>query len=199
TWRGRDEIKLSDGGTRKFIRDHDSIVMRGFCPEGSSSPRIGFGLCGGQILPAGALDQEPIPQVAASPAAHGFRNFELHGYWRSSSSWRVRVALAHHGVDFTNRPVHLVRDGGEQLKIGYKESLNAMAQVPALSFTDGEGKTQTMTQSLAIIDSWTHAAAPAAVPHRWCLMPSVLEGFCAVPRHCRLQKSSTPESSLSRI
>lgn len=29
TWRGRDEIKLSDGGVRKFLRDHDALNIRG--------------------------------------------------------------------------------------------------------------------------------------------------------------------------
>ena len=37
----------------------------------------------------------------------------LYGYWRSSSSWRVRIALHYKGLDFENVPVHLVREGGE--------------------------------------------------------------------------------------
>jgi len=37
----------------------------------------------------------------------------LQGYWRSSASWRVRVALHLKGLDYRYEAVHLVRDGGE--------------------------------------------------------------------------------------
>jgi len=43
--------------------------------------------------------------------------FTLHGYWRSSCTWRVRLALALKGFAYGKEieyvPVHLVRDGGE--------------------------------------------------------------------------------------
>ena len=38
----------------------------------------------------------------------------LYGYWRSSSSYRVRIALNLKGIDYEQIPVHLVRNGGEQ-------------------------------------------------------------------------------------
>ncbi len=34
----------------------------------------------------------------------------LHGYWRSTAAWRVRLALAWKGLDFTNVPVNLLAD-----------------------------------------------------------------------------------------
>ena len=40
----------------------------------------------------------------ASQAIANAEAVELLGYWRSTSSWRVRIALAHHGVDFRNTP-----------------------------------------------------------------------------------------------
>jgi len=162
TWRGRDEIKLSDGGVRKFLRDHDALNIRGWCAEGGS--RIGFGDCAGQILPAGAYDAAAPQPAAASPA---FRSFELHSYWRSSCSWRVRIALAYHGIDFSVKPVHLLKGGGEQLTDSFKTGVNPMAQVPALTFADGDGHSHTITQSMAIIeflDALASPSTPALVP-----------------------------------
>lgn len=70
----------------------------------------------------------------------------LFGYWRSSSSWRVRIALQYKGLDFDNVPVHLVREGGEQLKAEHLQR-NPMAQVPVLE-VDGVF----LGQSLAILE-----------------------------------------------
>jgi fumarylacetoacetase len=50
TWRGQNPIKLSDGTERKFINDHDTVVMRAHCQN--DTIRIGFGECTGKILPA---------------------------------------------------------------------------------------------------------------------------------------------------
>ena len=44
----------------------------------------------------------------------------LHGYWRSSASYRVRIALECKGLDFEYVPVHLVRSGGEQYSPEYR-------------------------------------------------------------------------------
>ncbi|MGF6301229.1 glutathione S-transferase [Paraburkholderia sp. WC7.3d] len=44
----------------------------------------------------------------------------LHGYFRSSASYRVRIALALKAIPFDQSPVHLVRDGGEHLKPAYR-------------------------------------------------------------------------------
>ncbi|KAK7105096.1 maleylacetoacetate isomerase-like [Littorina saxatilis] len=70
----------------------------------------------------------------------------LYSYFRSSASWRVRIALTMKGIDYDYAPVHLVKDGGEQNKEEYK-SKNPMGQVPALVI-DG----LTLTQSLPIIE-----------------------------------------------
>lgn len=68
----------------------------------------------------------------------------LHNYFRSSASWRVRIALAHKEIDYEYKGVHLVK--GEQKSDGYTE-LNGMQQVPTLQI-DGI----TLTQSLAMIE-----------------------------------------------
>ena len=50
TWRGQNPLKLSDGSERKFIEDHDTIIMRGFSEK--DGIRVGFGEVRGTVLPA---------------------------------------------------------------------------------------------------------------------------------------------------
>lgn len=50
TWRGQNPLKLSDGTERKFIEDHDTIIMRGFSEK--DGIRVGFGEVRGKVLPA---------------------------------------------------------------------------------------------------------------------------------------------------
>ena len=50
TWRGQNPITLSDGTTRQFIHDSDSIIMRGHGEKGEI--RVGFGEVKAKILPA---------------------------------------------------------------------------------------------------------------------------------------------------
>ncbi len=70
----------------------------------------------------------------------------LYGYWRSSAAYRVRMALNLKGLDFEQRHVHLVRDGGEQHSEEYR-ALNPQGRVPTL--LHGE---RVLTQSLAILE-----------------------------------------------
>ena len=70
----------------------------------------------------------------------------LRGYWRSSCTWRVRIALEWKGLPFETVPVHLLRDGGEQHASGHAAQ-NPMEQVPVL-LVDG----RPLSQSLAILE-----------------------------------------------
>jgi len=70
----------------------------------------------------------------------------LHGYWRSSSSYRVRIALNLKGLAYRQQAVNLVRDQGEQNLPGYR-SVNPLGLVPAL--THGE---RVIVQSVAICE-----------------------------------------------
>jgi maleylacetoacetate isomerase len=72
---------------------------------------------------------------------------QLHGYWRSSAAYRVRIALHHKALHFEHVPVHLLRDGGEQRSAGYR-ALNPQGLVPTL-VVDGE---IALGQSLAICE-----------------------------------------------
>jgi maleylpyruvate isomerase len=75
---------------------------------------------------------------------------KLYSYWRSSSAWRVRIALALKGIDYECVPVHLVRGGGEQFSDDFRHR-NPISQVPVLEF-ERDGETHRITQSLAIIE-----------------------------------------------
>ena len=72
---------------------------------------------------------------------------KLYTYWRSSAAYRVRIALELKGLAYESIPIHLVRNGGEQLRASYR-ALNPSAAVPALELTGGA----ILTQSLAIIE-----------------------------------------------
>lgn len=71
---------------------------------------------------------------------------KLYEYFRSSAAYRVRIGLNLKGLPYQSVPVHLLKDGGEQLGSEYR-ALNPSAAVPALQ--DGDA---TITQSLAILE-----------------------------------------------
>ncbi|WP_434108338.1 maleylacetoacetate isomerase [Paraburkholderia caffeinilytica] len=81
---------------------------------------------------------------------------KLYSYFRSSASYRVRIALNVKNLPYDYVPVHLVRDGGEQLKPEYRK-VNVDGIVP--TFVDGN---EVMPQSLAIIEylEETHPEPP---------------------------------------
>lgn len=69
----------------------------------------------------------------------------LHGYYRSASSWRVRIALALKGFEVYQVAHHLRR--GEQRAPEFL-SLNPQGLVPVLELSNGAA----LTQSLAIVE-----------------------------------------------
>ena len=71
---------------------------------------------------------------------------KLYTFFRSSASYRVRIALNLKGLSCEQAPIHLRRGGGEQLMPAYT-ALNPQALVPAL-----EDNGRVLTQSLAIIE-----------------------------------------------
>jgi maleylacetoacetate isomerase len=81
---------------------------------------------------------------------------KLYAYFRSSASYRVRIALNLKGLPYEVVPVNLVRSGGEQLSAEYRR-ISPDALVPALV---DEGTA--LTQSLAIIEylEETHPKPP---------------------------------------
>jgi len=70
----------------------------------------------------------------------------LYGYWRSSSAYRVRIALNLKGLPYRQQAVHLVRGGGEQHGADYR-AVNPLGLVPALRHG-----ANTIVQSTAICE-----------------------------------------------
>jgi maleylpyruvate isomerase len=81
---------------------------------------------------------------------------KLYTYFRSSAAYRVRIALNLKGLAYDAAPIHLLRNGGEQLADAYR-SINPSALLPTL---DDDGAL--IGQSLAIIEylEETHPQTP---------------------------------------
>ncbi len=71
---------------------------------------------------------------------------KLYGYFRSSTSYRVRIALNLKQLDYESLPVHLIKDGGEHHKPEYK-AINPQGSVPTLVHDD-----VVIGQSMAIME-----------------------------------------------
>ena len=71
---------------------------------------------------------------------------KLYNYFRSSTSYRVRIALHLKGLTFEYVPVHLLRNGGEQHSASFHQR-NPQELVPTLQ--DGD---VFISQSLAIME-----------------------------------------------
>jgi maleylacetoacetate isomerase/maleylpyruvate isomerase len=84
---------------------------------------------------------------------------QLYSYWRSSAAFRVRIALNLKGMDYEVIPVHLTKNGGEQMSESYVNK-NPNRLVPL--FDDGKNS---IHQSLAIIEYLEEIQAqPALLP-----------------------------------
>lgn len=71
---------------------------------------------------------------------------KLYDYYRSSASYRVRIALNLKDIAYETIPIDLIKDGGEQHNTSYY-NINPQSLVPTLI-----DKGQTLSQSLAIIE-----------------------------------------------
>ena len=75
---------------------------------------------------------------------------QLYNYFRSSASFRVRIAMNLKGLPFDYRPIHLVKHGGEQRTPDFL-SMNPDGLVPVF-IDDARDPPLKLTQSLAIIE-----------------------------------------------
>lgn len=80
----------------------------------------------------------------------------LYGYWRSSSTWRVRIGLHYKGLAFEHRIVNLLEGAhrGEEHR-----ARSPLTQVPVLGVEEG-GATRHLVQSMAILE-WLEERFPA--------------------------------------
>jgi maleylacetoacetate isomerase len=85
---------------------------------------------------------------------------QLYSYFRSSASYRVRIALNLKGLPYEYVAVHLLKDGGQQHTANYQR-INPAELVPAL-VDDGHA----IGQSLAIMEylDETRPELPALLP-----------------------------------
>jgi len=77
--------------------------------------------------------------------------YTLYSYFRSSASYRVRIALNLKGVDYDYRPIHLLMDGGQQFTAEYR-ALNPMSELPTLLVGGDGGERVAIAQSVAILE-----------------------------------------------
>ncbi len=77
----------------------------------------------------------------------------LYGFWRSTATWRVRIALAHKQLPYTLQPIDLITDGGGQQRRDH-HLRNPMEQVPVLELEPAEtgGEVAHLAQSVAILE-----------------------------------------------
>jgi maleylacetoacetate isomerase len=82
---------------------------------------------------------------------------KLYSYFRSSAAFRVRIALNFKRVSYETVPVHLIKDGGHNLRPEFR-AVNAQMRIPALETPTGD----VLIQSLAIIEylDETHPEPP---------------------------------------
>ena len=137
----------------------------------------------------------PRDRTALDQAAgRGRGGMIVHGYFRSSAAYRLRIALNLKGLSPEFRPVHLRR--GDQKREAYR-ALNPQGLVPALETGDGT----VLTQSLAISSGWTRlarAAAAAGRPeHQETGAAFALAIACDIHR-CKIFGCSIPESAYGR-
>jgi maleylacetoacetate isomerase len=77
--------------------------------------------------------------------------FILYNYFRSSTSYRVRIALNLKSIPFDYKPIHLLNNGGEQHSETYKK-INPSRGVPTLVHEIPNQPSRTIAQSMAIIE-----------------------------------------------
>lgn len=159
SWKGTRNVELENDGSevRKFLMDGDTVLMTGYAQKPGYG-RVGFGSCIGKILPAhSCVEENDNPGVKTSEnldreGLKRFTDFKLYGFWRSSCTWRVRVALAAKTIPYKSECIDILHDKAHKKK-KYCSDINTMSQVPVLECTDSlTGNRLRITQSLAIID-----------------------------------------------
>lgn len=73
-------------------------------------------------------------------------NLTLYNYFRSSTSYRVRIALELKSLSYIYVPIHLINNGGEQ-NLQFYRQLNPTGGVPTLMHNE-----KALSQSFAIIE-----------------------------------------------
>lgn len=102
-------------------------------------------------------------------------DLKLYNYFRSSTSYRVRIALETKKLSYEYIPVHLLNNGGEQNQPEYRK-INPMGGVPTLKHKDF-----VLAQSDAIIEYLDEA-----FPQTYKLFPTEIFQKAKVREFCQI-------------
>uniref|UniRef100_A0A8C8WIJ0 Maleylacetoacetate isomerase n=2 Tax=Panthera TaxID=9688 RepID=A0A8C8WIJ0_PANLE len=140
----------------------------------------------------------------------------LYSYFRSSCSWRVRIALALKSIDYEMIPINLIKDGGQQFSEEF-QALNPMKQVPALkidgiticqsnlSVLNQVGQENQLTWAQKVITSGFNALEQIlrSTAGKYCVGDEVsMADLCLVPQVAnaeRFKVDFTPYPTISHI
>lgn len=100
-------------------------------------------------------------------------NLTLYNYFRSSTSYRVRIALELKKLKYKYEPVHLLNNGGEQNSETYRK-VNPMGGVPTLAHNG-----RTISQTMAILEYLDEA-----FPESYALFPKDIFVKAKVRQFC---------------
>ena len=129
----------SDDSLKIMAKSGEFMTRKGIYPPLPDAEKI-------QIVPMDEPDASTMAEKRQGIPENTSPLMKLYTFFRSSASYRVRIALNLKGISYEQAAIHLRRGGGEQLMPAYK-ALNPQALVPAL-----EDNGRILTQSLAIIE-----------------------------------------------
>uniref|UniRef100_A0A8D1K7M7 Maleylacetoacetate isomerase n=1 Tax=Sus scrofa TaxID=9823 RepID=A0A8D1K7M7_PIG len=140
----------------------------------------------------------------------------LYSYFRSSCSWRVRIALALKNIDYEIVAINLIKDGGQQFSKEF-QALNPMKQVPALkidgitlsqsnlSVLNQVGKENQLTWAQQVIAPGFNALEQIlqSTAGKYCMGDEVsMADLCLVPQVANAERYKvdlSPYPTISRI
>ncbi len=107
-------------------------------------------------------------------------NITLYNYFRSSTSYRVRIALHLKKINFDYKAIHLLNNGGEQNSEQYR-TINPLGGVPTLVHDQ-----TTVAQSSAIIEYLDEA-----FPQTYQLLPKDVTTRAQIRQFCQIINADT--------
>ena len=90
---------------------------------------------------------------------------KLYTYYRSSASYRVRIALNLKGLQAEHLPVHLTRDGGEQFLAKYPNGMPSGSPAPSATPAPNPSSTPSPS-SIGSAVTATHAGSHPRIRRR---------------------------------
>ncbi|KAL3781589.1 LOW QUALITY PROTEIN: hypothetical protein HJC23_007109 [Cyclotella cryptica] len=149
SWKGSRDVVLDGGEVRKFLKDGDAVIMRGWCKK-DSCDRVGFGECSARVLPANPFpyDYHDCVRLDSNQKTdQRFTKFKLHGSIKSSFTRQVCIALSVKGISYETE-----HENSSAKEVLVDDAMkNPMYHMPSLEFLDRRQAVE-ITQSLPIIE-----------------------------------------------